>query len=855
MNLSKLRSPRQSRWVVWLIGFGLFAFLVVTIALGRQVVEDLEQQRSASSDNVQWTLTQVEVEYLSFLNALEHFGHTEPRSGTEEGDIDLPRLRRQFDIFYSRVDTLKSARLFADLREKPEFAMPLAVVSNLLDETARQMDGDDRELERQTDDIWRRALAIRSEVRSLSVAGLDFFARQSDARRMDTARTLSRLAAFSGALLLSLTGVSIWLLFVNRKIRRSSAETAQVNARMNTVLATSLDAVIVVNIDGQIIHFNPAAESIFGYAQPDVLGKSIGDLIVPPHLRDAHDTGMERMQKKGEKHVVGKGRVQLEAMRAGGEVFPVELALQSATDDGNEIIIGFIRDISRQVADEQELISARDRALAGKKAKDEFLTVMSHEIRTPLNGILGNLSLLGDTRLSTDQKQFTRNMEISGEVLLNHVNSVLDIARFEAGKLSVLRDTVNLGELVQEIVDSQSGSAAERGNVIEWQWIGEAQPWVVADGQKLRQILLNLVGNAIKFTHQGRVSVEVEVSGRVEITDVPVTEFRIIDTGVGIAAADTETVFEDFHTMDPSIGRVAGGTGLGLGIAKRLTKALGGDIGVESEPGEGSVFWVRLPLPPSAPEKIWQPVNDTSAQSRSLDLLVVEDNEINLLVISRMLEKDGHKVTVATDGKSGVDAADAHRYDAILMDISMPVMDGLTATRHIRGGTGRSADVPIVAVSANVLADAVEKFSDAGMNAFVGKPISVAALRRALAEVTGSGAQVTSGHPGDGTLEEMRTDLGEEAFAGLLTRFADETDRLIGRLKTAAWQHGDQSSLKMECHRIAGSAALFGMPELRDVLIDAEVAVEHQAHDRLEVLAHRARGVWATSRRKLPDIS
>ncbi|WP_298836692.1 PAS domain-containing hybrid sensor histidine kinase/response regulator [uncultured Roseobacter sp.] len=852
MKQSEPEYLRQSRWAIWLIGFGFFVILTATVLLGRQVVEDLEQQRSASSDNVQWTLTQVEVEYLSFLNALEHHGHDGPDEAADQEEFDLSEIRRQFDVFYSRVDTLEHSRLFSALRETPEFAKPLAALSSLLDATVPAIDGDDAALERSIGDIWLDASTLRDDVRRLSVSGLDFFARQSDARRADTAATLARLAAFSAALLLALAGVSVYLFFTNRMIRRSSARLAQANARMNTVLSTSLDGVIVSDAEGKVIQFNPAAEAIFGYTEADVRGRSVGELVVPPHLRDAHDEGMERMQRGGDRHVVGKGRVQLEAMRADGAVFPVELALQSATDESGEIVIGFLRDISRRVANEQELISARDRALAGQKAKDDFLTVMSHEIRTPLNGIIGNLSLLGDTRLSADQKQFIRNMEISGEVLLSHVNSVLDIARYEAGKMTVTREPVDLGALVQEIVDSQSGSAAERGNVIEWQWLGTPVPWVRTDGPKIRRILLNLVGNAIKFTKDGRVSVEVEIDGEDDQTGAPFYEFRVIDTGVGIAQEDAGKVFEDFHTTDPSLGRVADGTGLGLGIARRLARALGGTVGVESEPGEGSVFWVRLPLPASDPGLASASEQSAAGAQKALDLLVVEDNEINLLVIRKMLEKEGHRVTTATDGRSGVDAAGTRRFDAILMDISMPVMDGLTATRHIRSGGGPSADVPIIAVSANVLADAVEKFHQAGMTSFVGKPITVPALRDALQSVTGAFSGTDSAGPVPTSLDDMREDLGDAAFERLLKRFCEEMDALAVQLRTAAWQHGDQSALKMECHRIAGSAALFGLSELRTVLIDVENAIEAAENDRLEVLAHRTKRLWATSRRRLP---
>ncbi|MDW3224381.1 MAG: ATP-binding protein [Paracoccaceae bacterium] len=823
--------------------------LIATVFLGRQVFSDLEHQRSANSDNVQWTLTQVEVEYLSFLNTLEHLQHITEEVGQP---AELGEIRRDFDIFYSRVDTLRSARLFRSLRETPEFSGPLMAVSGFLEDAVPVIDADDGTLSSQSDAILQRGEALRGDVRALSVAGLGYFAQQSDDRRADTARTLAQLATFSGALLLALTAASIYLLFVNREIRRGSESLAQVNQRMNTVLSTSLDAVIVSDKSGDVLAFNPAAEAIFGYRADEVMGRPIGDLIVPKHLRDAHQAGMERMRQGGEMHVVGKGRVQLEAMRANGEIFPVELALQFAKDGDYEIIISFIRDISRRVSDEKELINARDKALAGQKAKDEFLTVMSHEIRTPLNGILGNLSLLKNTRLTKDQKQFARNMEISGEVMLNHVNSVLDVARYESGKLSLEEKALNLSVLLQDISDSQGGHAAQNNNVLRWQWVGDARPWVKADAHRVRQIILNLVGNAIKFTHGGQVTVEIEVTGQSVGPDKPIYEIRVIDTGVGLSEGELETVFEDFQTGDTSLNRTSGGTGLGLGIARRLTRSMGGDIGVESVPGEGSVFWVHLPLAASEPmEKSYTGTTAHDAEV-ALDLLVVEDNEINRLVIQKMLEQEGHRVTTASDGRSGVELAGAHAFDAVLMDISMPVMDGLTATRRIREGAGLSAEAPIIAVSANVLPDAVEKFHDVGMNAFVSKPIDIANLRKALRIVTSHGVGGFDAETEVAPLEQMRADLGEATFDRLLSEFVDQTDALMGQLKKAAWQHDGQQALKMECHRIAGSAALFGLESLREVLIQTENAIEQSAHDELTLLTHRAKGLWATARKRLP---
>ncbi|GAB4533407.1 MAG: ATP-binding protein [Ruegeria sp.] len=836
----------RRRWVFGLIGFGVLLGLVAVAWLSAQVFTDFNDRRAAPSDNVQWTLSQVEVDYLSYLNALETASAAQ---GMENSTLDL--VRRRFDLFFSRVDTLAQSRVFQPLRQDDRFRLPLERVTQHLNAAIPLIDGPDADLAEQLDDLKRAALEIGPHVRTLAVSGISYFATESDQQRTQTAANLLRLAILSGALLLTLGAVSAYLLVVNQRATRRGRALRQANERMNTILSTSLDGVIVVDAKGDVIEFNPAAEAIFGYTADQARGRAIGDLIVPPHLRAAHRAGMERMQAGGDLHVVGKGRVQLEAMRADGEQFPVELALQSARAGDQEIIIGFVRDISQQVAAQQELIHARDQALAGEKAKAEFLTVMSHEIRTPLNGLLGNLTLLKNTRTTREQARFVENMEISGQILLSHVDTVLDIARFEAGKLSVALQPTDLNDILQEIVDGQSGNAASRGNSISWQWVGDARPCVAADAQRLRQILLNLVGNAIKFTENGRISIEIEVAEPGPTAGVNIFEFRIIDTGIGIGPDEVDVIFDDFHTSDPSIGRATGGTGLGLGIARRFARAMGGEIGVESTPGEGSVFWVRLPLQDAELDANVDSDQPEVQHAQPLDVLVVEDNEINREVICNMLKLDGHRVTVAENGQLGVDAAAGHRFDVILMDISMPVMDGPTATRHIRSGGGPSAEIPIIAVSANVLPDAVDAFRAAGMTAFVGKPIALDALRKALSVVTGPGASTRSEDESD-HIGDLRASLGADVFDRLLGKYLSEGDAVVAQLAGLDGGEADLDQVAQECHRLAGSAATFGAMGFRDALIAIEIAAKSADRQQVADLLTGLPEVWERAKAALP---
>lgn len=440
---------------------------------------------------------------------------------------------------------------------------------------------------------------------------------------------------------------------------------------------------------------------------------------------------------------------------------------------------------------------------------------------------------------------------------MGHVDAVLDISRLEAGKLELRFDSVSLDELMQSVVDGQSSLAESNGSVIEWRWVGPRQEWVTADRKRVLQVLLNLVGNAVKFTENGRIVIEAEVIDGADAS--PQTprevEFRISDTGIGIPEADLDTVFEDFKTSDASFGRTSGGTGLGLGISRRLAHAMGGDIGAESILGEGSTFWVRLPFVPAGEPDTTQHSSDPSPPRRSLNVLLVEDNEINRQVAVAMLKRDGHQVWHAVDGKSGVDLAAQTRFDLILMDISMPVMDGLEATRHIRSGSGPSSDTLIIALSANVMPDDQTKFFEAGMDAVLSKPLSLDALRNTLNDVRlGAISHVALPPRADDILltpqiREMRDNMGKARFEDLRNRVLDEGDKLFGDFPELG--HDTLGELADNCHKVAGSAAVFGAVALRTALIGLENAAKSGDAASVQDRWPAAAGVWSDTRAAL----
>jgi two-component system sensor histidine kinase/response regulator len=623
------------------------------------------------------------------------------------------------------------------------------------------------------------------------------------------------------------------------------------NERNRTIVETASDAFIAMDEHGVIADWNRSAEAMFGWSRDEVIGRELASVIIPEELCSAHRQGLARYLATGREEAVS-ARIQGDAIRRDGHRFPVEVAVWEVASETSRSFNSFVRDRSQQQATEEALASARDQAVEASRMKSEFLANMSHEIRTPMNAVIGLTGLLLDTGLDETQHRYTEGVRSAGEGLLSIINSILDFSKIEAGKLELEQVDLDLRELVEECVGLFAGPAAAQDIELAT-WCYPTVPTAVrGDPVRLRQILLNLMGNAMKFTEQGQVVVQVQP---LEIADASVVvRFDVIDTGIGIAAASYDRLFVSFSQADTSTTRRYGGTGLGLALVKRLVDLMGGEVGVESEVGRGSTFWfsVRLALQPEV-----APAQAPPASLRGLRALVVDDNATNCLVLGQQLTGWGMRPDLAQDPMHALElmraaAAAGQHYGVAIIDMNMPGTDGL-GLAEARKADPAIAGLPVILLSSAGTAGAARR-AEAGIEVSLMKPVRQSDLygallqalaatspKRAVADPEVPASPDRSGRRGRVLVVEDN-EINQMVAVGTITRLGYATDVAAnGREAVEAVSRLRYAAVLMDCQ----------MPEMDGFEATREIRRREGGDARVPIIAMTASATDADRQRCL----
>ncbi|HEY5789998.1 MAG TPA: PAS domain S-box protein [Gammaproteobacteria bacterium] len=591
----------------------------------------------------------------------------------------------------------------------------------------------------------------------------------------------------------------------------------------------SSEAILITDPQGTILRANQAFCEMSGYPLEEAVGRNAGF-----QKSGRHDRAFYQAMWEGLLHD-GRWEGELWNRRKTGEVYPLWYSISAVRDDAGEIthFVAHSTDISAMKRTETQLRAAITAAEAASRAKTGFLATMSHEIRTPLNAVLGLLGLLQDEALEPRLRGYVRTARDAGEALLALVSDILDYSKMEAGKLELEESPFDPARLLASVRALLEPRALEKrlGFHLE---LDSAMPDAVrGDPGRLRQVLLNLAGNAIKYTQSGKVSV------RLESRPVGGSRHRlryiVEDTGIGIPAERQAELFTEFTMLDASYARRYGGTGLGLAISRRLVELMGGRIGVDSTPGQGSRFWFELELPeselPASTSSLELPA---LPECRPARVLLAEDVAANRLVAKELLERAGHLVDSVADGEEALHAVTAYPYDLVLMDVSMPRMDGLQATREIRALDGPVARIPIVAMTAHAMRGDRESFLAAGMDDYLHKPVVREELLLMVARWSSARADAAEAFepmaqrqpeplPGSDRVEvanaavdaETLTQLGRDTDPALVPElvklFLDDARGRVTRIAQAV-ADADLACIEHEAHALGSSAATYGLP-------------------------------------------
>lgn len=593
-----------------------------------------------------------------------------------------------------------------------------------------------------------------------------------------------------------------------RKKAQISLEASEVRNR--TMMNSLVDGLISINSEGIIENINNSACSLFGYSKLEILGKNI-KVLMPSPYHNEHDNYLSEYKRTGEKKVIGNLR-HVSGLKKDGTTFPMDLSVSEMTISKKIKYSAIIRDDTKRLKNENELINAKDEAQMAVKTKSNFLATMSHEIRTPMNGVLGMVELLQDTQLNHQQKDIVKTISNSGIALLEIINDILEYSKIESGKLNLELYPFNLEHTIYDVTRLLLFKAEEKNIELIFYFHTDCPEHVIGDAGRIRQIMLNLIGNAIKFTNTGQVIVEVKYQNDKDNN----IHIEVTDTGIGLSNEQQETIFESFTQADSSTSRIYGGTGLGLAISKQLIELMNGSLNVKSELGKGSTFWFELNLQESSPPEKIEKVN-----LDNIKILITDNNPINLKILKGQLTKLNMQVDETLDPHEVIPLMlsaqqSGNAYQVVIIDNMMPTLSGDKLGSNIVSHDKLKSVPMVLLTSATSFGDA-SKYNKIGFSAYLTKPILSDLLYKTLTRVLGM-------------------HLNNDANERLLTRHSIIEDELEAQ-KSTTNLHGNLLLVEdMIINQKVALGLMAGFDLTIDVANNGEEALEKYAHNQYDII-------------------
>lgn len=631
-----------------------------------------------------------------------------------------------------------------------------------------------------------------------------------------------------------------------------SIQTAEVRA----IVQTAVNGIVTIDEQGTVHIFNPAAELIFGYQAAEVVGRNVS-ILMPEPYHSQHDDYLRNFLRTRQQKIIGIGR-EVSGLRKDGSLFPMYLAVGHTTlANGSNLFVAFVSDITAQKNSERALFDAKEAAEAGARAKAAFIANMSHEIRTPMNAILGfSEVVLQDSQLAPDTQKHVRTIYSAAKSLLAIINDILDVSKLESGKFSLETVCFHLPNMLADTLQAVENRAAEKNLALNIEYDIRLPQRFLGDPTRLRQVVLNLVGNAVKFTAQGGITLRVEPGDQPDIV-----HFAVLDSGIGMTPEQLVTVFEPFSQADVSTTRRYGGTGLGTTISKQIVDMMGGRIWADSTFGKGSAFHFTAHLQTASETEDCLFEDDSAiakgyASPRPFRILLAEDIEANATLAILRLEQQGHSVDWVQNGREAVEAFKTNSYDLVLMDVQMPELDGIGATLEIRAleAKSNSQPIPILALTASVMREDNVKCLDAGMDDVVAKPVEFNELFAEMERLVPAGSGLShitmriaadidtqiDFSPLNGSVDHvkgLKTWQNASAYAKALRSFAAERGGDAEKIAGLLTSHPDDvEPARSVAHALKGVAGNLVISHVADIAAEIDAALKSNHRQILDTL-------------------